>query len=93
MHRDKSVVLMRGHGITAVGTSVENAGLNTIMINEVAEMNYKAYMLGDPRPIDKDELEAFASAPGGGGRGRAADVPGRPLGGSAWETYKRMTDA
>ena len=54
-----------------------------IMINEVAEMNYKAYLLGEPRPIANEEIEGFKSM------GRGGSAPG---GGAAWETYRRMVD-
>ncbi len=81
---DKDVVMMRGHGITSLGSDPEGAGLNAIMINEVAEMNYKAYLLGEPRPIAAEEIEIFKSA------GRATGAAG---GGAAWETYRRMVDA
>ena len=82
---DKDVIMMRGHGITSVGNSVESAGLNAILINEVAEMNYRAYMLGEPRPISDEDLAVFSQT-----MGRAA---GRAeSGGAAWETYHRMVD-
>ena len=91
---DKDVVLMRGHGITSVGSSVETAGLNAIMLNEVAEMNYRAYMLGDPRPISDDDLKSFESMGRGAPRAEGAPRPaaGRPEGGAAWETYRLMVD-
>ena len=80
---DKDVIMMRGHGITSLGPDPEGAGLVAIMINEVAEMNYKAYLLGEPRPIADEEIELF----------RAAGRPTTPAGGgAAWETYRRMVD-
>ena len=87
---DKDVVLMRGHGITSVGSSVETAGLNAIMLNEVAEMNYRAYMLGDPRPISDDDLKSFETMGRGAPRPEGAPRPaaGRAEGGAAWETYR-----
>ena len=81
---DKEVIMMRGHGITSLGVDPEAAGLNAIMINELAEMNYKAYLLGEPRPIPDEDIEIF------GTRYRPSPVAG---GGAAWETYRRMVDA
>jgi ribulose-5-phosphate 4-epimerase/fuculose-1-phosphate aldolase len=89
---DKDVVLMRGHGITSVGTDVETAGLNAIAINEVAEMNYKAYMLGDPRPISDEDLKSFETMGRGAPRTEAAPAADRVPGGPAWETYRRWVD-
>ena len=50
---DKAVCLMRGHGITAAGAGVEDAAMAAIGLAELAAMNYKAYLLGNPRPISK----------------------------------------
>ena len=41
--------LMRGHGITTCGDSVLEASLTAIKLNELAEMNYRAQLLGDLR--------------------------------------------
>ena len=48
--------LMRGHGITTCGKSVEEATLTAIKLNELAEMNYRAHLLGNPQPIPADEI-------------------------------------
>jgi L-fuculose-phosphate aldolase len=48
--------LMRGHGITTVGSSVQEATLTAIKLNELAEMNYRAQLLGNPQPIPDDEI-------------------------------------
>jgi L-fuculose-phosphate aldolase len=49
--------LMRGHGITTCGGSVEDATITAIKLNELAEMNYRAHLLGDPQPIPDDEIK------------------------------------
>jgi ribulose-5-phosphate 4-epimerase/fuculose-1-phosphate aldolase len=82
----KEIIMMRGHGVTAVGPDPEGAGLNVIMLNEIAEMNYKARLIGEPRAISDDDIKTFSS---GGRRTGAAGG----FGTSAWETYRRMTDA
>lgn len=79
---DKDVCMMRGHGITAVGASIEAAGMNTILINELAEMNYKARLIGTPRPIPDEDIEVF----------KARLSTGRSAGPAAWKTYRMMVD-
>lgn len=83
---DKEIIMMRGHGVTAVSTDPEGAGLNVILLNELAEMNYKARLIGEPRPISDEDMKSFANA------GRRTGGSGG-FGSSAWETYRRMTDA
>lgn len=63
---DKQACLMRGHGITSVGTSVEEATLVAIKLNELAEVNYRASLLGVPEPIPQEEIELIV----GSARGR-----------------------
>jgi 3,4-dihydroxyphthalate decarboxylase len=53
--------LMRGHGITTTGTSIEDASLTAIGLNLLAEMNYRAYLLGDPQPIPDEEIALYKS--------------------------------
>jgi len=53
------VCLMRGHGITAAGATVEEATLNAIGLCDLAKMNYEAYLLGDPRPISAEDQAEF----------------------------------
>jgi L-fuculose-phosphate aldolase len=48
--------LMRGHGITTCGASIEEATLTAIKLNELAEMNYQAHLLGHPEPIPAEEI-------------------------------------
>jgi L-fuculose-phosphate aldolase len=53
--------LMRGHGITTCGATVEEATLTAIKLNELAEMNYRAHLLGNPQPIPDDEIAHFSA--------------------------------
>ncbi len=55
----KQVCLMKGHGMTAVGKNVVDSTLNTLALVELTEMNYQAYLLGDPTPILPEEIEAI----------------------------------
>ena len=76
--------MMRGHGITTAGRTVQEAALHAIHLNEVAAMNYQAQLLGDPRPISAEDQEAFRKAarqPGAAG-GRVA---------AAWRYYCALT--
>jgi len=57
----KKACLMRGHGITTAGASVEEATLTAITLNEAAEMNYRAYLLGDPEPISDEDIAEFGT--------------------------------
>ena len=82
---DKEVCLMRGHGITTTGTSVEAACLNAIRRNELAEMNYRAALLGTPRPISDEDYEAFKTQ-GAGSQGPPRDASRD----ATWLTYKEM---
>jgi L-fuculose-phosphate aldolase len=57
----KRACLMRGHGITTAGASVEEATMTAIRLNEMAEMNYRANLLGNPRPIPDEDIADFRS--------------------------------
>lgn len=52
-----SACYMRGHGVTVVGDSLEQATLRTIDLNEVSTMLYKAYVLGTPKPVLPEDIE------------------------------------
>ena len=53
---DKPACLMRSHGITTAGATVEEATVTAIKLNELAEMNYRAALLGTPHPIPDEEI-------------------------------------
>ena len=53
---DKPACLMRSHGITTAGRTVEEATITAIKLNELAEMNYRAALLGTPHPIPDEEI-------------------------------------
>ncbi|MGW2054384.1 class II aldolase/adducin family protein [Streptomyces sp. NPDC001840] len=77
-----AVCLMRGHGVTAVGASPEEAALNVIKLSELAELNYRARLLGEPRPIEQAEYEEIV----GTGRTRPELID------SAWRFYRRLAE-
>jgi L-fuculose-phosphate aldolase len=82
------ICLMRGHGITSCGATVEEATLTAINLNDVAELQWKAELLGGAKPIPDEDLADFSR---GGGGGRAAAAPSGPWQpNSEWRYYDRM---
>lgn len=61
---NKQACLMRGHGITTAGADVEEATLTAIKLNELAEMNYRASLLGTPEPISREDIDAMMGSLG-----------------------------
>ncbi len=84
-----NVCLMRGHGITAVGNSIEQATLNCIYLVELTRMLYKAYLIGDPKPISDADIEESAARLNQSGRtrGSAGGVTGMM---ATWNYYVRL---
>lgn len=72
--------MMRGHGITTCGASVEEATLTAIALNQIAEMNYRAYLLGDPQPIPEEELAPY----------RGVSTSGHSKGTPLWRYYCKL---
>ncbi len=86
---NKRACLMRGHGITTAGATVEEATVTAIKLNELAEMNYRASLLGDPQPISDEDIEVFQSRnKGAGARPRISTHLG-----STWRYYAELTGA
>jgi ribulose-5-phosphate 4-epimerase/fuculose-1-phosphate aldolase len=61
---EKSACLMRGHGITTAGAGVEEATLTAIKLNELAEVNYRASLLGKPEPISQEDIDVILRSAG-----------------------------
>lgn len=51
------VALMYGHGITVVGTSVYDASVRAIALNQLVTMMYKAYAIGTPKRLPDSEIK------------------------------------
>jgi ribulose-5-phosphate 4-epimerase/fuculose-1-phosphate aldolase len=51
------VALMRGHGISAYGSSVHDATVRALAFNELLTVNYDAYLVGTPKPIPIEDYE------------------------------------
>jgi ribulose-5-phosphate 4-epimerase/fuculose-1-phosphate aldolase len=58
-----NVALMRGHGVSVVGSGVEDATVRTMALNELVTMTYRAYLLGTPRPISAEDQAAMSQPP------------------------------
>jgi L-fuculose-phosphate aldolase len=43
--------LLRGHGMTVAGSSVEDATATSLTVHELAHANYLAYAIGTPLPV------------------------------------------
>ena len=80
----KRVCLMRGHGITSAGPDVEEATLTAIKLNELAEVNYRASLLGTPEPIPQDDIDTII----GSARARKQSVHTK----SGWRYYCKLLD-
>jgi L-fuculose-phosphate aldolase len=80
---DRPVVLMKGHGITAVGPNVQDATITAWRLNDLAEINYRAALLGNPEPISAEDIEVFQSS-GPRARGRAQRPADAPYVNSTW---------
>ena len=81
------VCLMRGHGITTAGNSVEEAALAAIRLQMLADMNYRAYLLGNPRPISAEDQDTFRDLE------RGSDAVGTARARALWRYYVAVTDA
>ncbi|MEA2639690.1 MAG: hypothetical protein QOF51_1084 [Chloroflexota bacterium] len=58
---EANTCLLRGHGMTTAGSSVEDATHRALQIYELARLNYLAYTIGTPEPVpqrDQDEYLA-----------------------------------
>lgn len=82
-------VLMRGHGVTVTGSRVEDAVVRALHLNELVTMTYKAYLLGDPRPIAEEDLQdVLTMGRAGGTRGSAGGEAGML---ASWRYYRSLT--
>jgi ribulose-5-phosphate 4-epimerase/fuculose-1-phosphate aldolase len=54
---DKSIVLMRGHGATLVGSSIKNAVYRAIYAAENAELQMAAMRMGDVTYLSREEAQ------------------------------------
>jgi ribulose-5-phosphate 4-epimerase/fuculose-1-phosphate aldolase len=81
---DKQACLMRGHGITSAGPTIEEATLTAIKLNDAAVINYQASLLGTPQPIEREDIEILV----GNARQRHSPVHTN----SNWRYYCKLLD-
>jgi L-fuculose-phosphate aldolase len=63
---------------------VEEATLTAIKLNEIAEVNYRAALLGTPEPIPQEDIEIImGSTPG---KRKSVHTA------SAWRYYRKLVD-
>lgn len=56
---DDNAVLLRNHGVLAVGPSVEEAHNVASRVEYCARIHYQASQLGEPEVVDEDEMEVL----------------------------------
>jgi ribulose-5-phosphate 4-epimerase/fuculose-1-phosphate aldolase len=75
---ERPACLLRGHGMTTVGRSVEEATLVSLRVFELARVNYLAWAVGEPQPVLPEDLAwyqaRFRQEGGGPGRDRSGWV-------------------
>ncbi len=60
---DRDLCILRGHGVVVAGTSVEDATIKTIKLNELAKLNLEAASLGKIPSISAADQNVFVSRP------------------------------
>jgi ribulose-5-phosphate 4-epimerase/fuculose-1-phosphate aldolase len=86
---DKNVCLLRGHGMTTAGKSVEESTLISLNVFELARMNYLAYAIGEPKPIPNMDMEEYQRRWSSGSRRRATG-PSSTGEHSDWRYHKEL---
>jgi ribulose-5-phosphate 4-epimerase/fuculose-1-phosphate aldolase len=61
---DHYVCHLRNHGVIVVGKDVEEATVNTISLEQLAEMNFITAVLGKAHVVPAEEIEKLAAATG-----------------------------
>lgn len=87
---EKNICLLRGHGITTAGRTVEEATSISLNFYELSRMNYLAYAIDRPRPVP-DLNENVSALRGEGRRERRERISstGEP---SDWRWHKQWLE-
>ncbi|HLQ31229.1 MAG TPA: class II aldolase/adducin family protein [Chloroflexota bacterium] len=85
---DRRACLLRGHGMTTAGASVEDATIISLRVFELARLNYMAYAIGGPRPVPDLEDHRRRWSSGRGRQPRGGDVES-----SEWRYQRKLLEA
>jgi L-fuculose-phosphate aldolase len=85
---EKKVAMMHGHGITVVGSSIEDATVRTLAFDQLTTMMYKAYLLGEPRKISEEDIASLNQPPETNRRRGSAGGHAGML--ATWRYYKTL---
>ena len=58
---ERVAVMIQGHGATTVGTSVEDAAINSIYLEKNAHMQLMAYSSGDPKALEREYARGYVN--------------------------------
>ena len=91
---EKDACLLRGHGLTTAGRSVEECTSRSLTVYELARMNWLAYAIGGPNPIPQQDIDEYKRR-GSSGEERQrrpdrAGVPGEQS--SGWRYQKKLLE-
>lgn len=85
-----NICVMRAHGITSSGPTVEAATLTAIHLNDLCDLQMKADMLGGAHPLSDEDLADFSRVGTGGGGQQQAQPLGPRMPSSEWRYYDQM---
>ncbi|MPZ15076.1 MAG: hypothetical protein GEU73_11740 [Chloroflexi bacterium] len=88
---DKDVCLLRGHGMTTAGRSVEESTSKSLTMFELARMNYLAHAIGTPRPVPDGDIDEYRGRMERGERrrGEGRSATGEP---SFWRYNRKLLE-
>jgi ribulose-5-phosphate 4-epimerase/fuculose-1-phosphate aldolase len=87
---ERRACLLRGHGLTVAGSSVEEATTTSLTVHELSHVNYLAYSIGTPQPVP--DLDRHRERWVGGRqrpRGGVINAAGEPF---EWRYSKRLVE-
>jgi len=85
---NRRACLLRGHGMTVAGASVEDATATSLTVYELSYMNYLAYSIGVPSGVpDLDAHRSRWTGEGGRRNGGAVNAAGESF---TWRYNKRL---
>lgn len=86
---DRRACLLRGHGMTVAGASVEEATATSFTVHELAHLNYLAYAVGGPLPVPDIDDHRLRWRTGRSRRAGAVNASGEPF---DWRYGKKRLD-